>query len=77
MPSTSSLTSVEKALIKKHAPSSSSSDKILTAAIGRVYYSWPDPTKWSFSGIAGAVVFGWGTRGGWIKVVDLAVCSLL
>ncbi|KAI5478643.1 actin regulatory protein [Pseudohyphozyma bogoriensis] len=72
MPSTSSLTSSEKALIKKHAPVSSASDKILTAAIGRVYYAFPDPAKWSFSGISGAVVFGWGSNGGWLKVVDLA-----
>lgn len=77
MPSTSTLTSSEKALIKKHAPITSSSDKILTAAIGRIYYSYPDPAKWSYSGISGAIVFGWGTQGGWLKVVDLAVSALL
>lgn len=72
MPSTSSLTSAEKSLIKKNAPQASG-DKILTAAIGRVYYAYPEPSKWSFSGISGAVVFGWGSQGGWLKVVDLAV----
>ncbi|PRQ72219.1 hypothetical protein AAT19DRAFT_9558 [Rhodotorula toruloides] len=71
MPSHSSLTSSEKSLIKKHAPSSSG-DKIHSAAIGRIYYAFPDPTKWSYSGISGAVVFGWGQAGGWLKVVDLA-----
>ncbi|ORY88279.1 hypothetical protein BCR35DRAFT_317612 [Leucosporidium creatinivorum] len=71
MPSTSTLTSSEKSLIKKHAPTSSG-DKILTAAIGRIYYAFPDPVKWSYSGISGAVVFGWGGNGGWLKVVDLA-----
>lgn len=74
MPSTSSLTSNEKSLIKKHAIQASG-DKILTAAIGRVYYAYPDPAKWSFSGINGAIVFGWGGQGGWLKVVDLAVSS--
>lgn len=72
MPSTSTLTSAEKSLIKKHAPTSSG-DKILTAAIGRIYYAFPDPVKWSYSGISGAVVFGWGSYGGWLKVIDLAV----
>lgn len=72
MPSTSTLTSTEKSLIKKHAPTSSG-DKILTAAIGRIYYAYPDPVKWSFSGLSGAVVFGWGNAGGWLKVIDLAV----
>ncbi|CEQ39365.1 SPOSA6832_00897 [Sporobolomyces salmonicolor] len=71
MPSTSTLTSSEKSLIKKHAPVGSG-DKIHAAAIGRVYYAFPDPAKWSYSGISGAVVFGWGQQGGWLKVVDLA-----
>lgn len=74
MPSHSSLTSSEKSLIKKHAPTSSG-DKIHSAAIGRIYYAFPDPTKWSYSGISGAVVFGWGQAGGWLKVVDLAVSA--
>lgn len=72
MPSSSTLTSSEKALVKKHAPSGAG-DKIHAAAIGRIYYAYPDPAKWSFSGISGAVVFGWGSAGGWLKVVDLAV----
>ncbi|GJN93312.1 hypothetical protein Rhopal_006359-T1 [Rhodotorula paludigena] len=71
MPSTSSLTSSEKSLIKKHA-ATGASDKIHAAAIGRIYYAYPDPAKWSYSGISGAVVFGWGSAGGWLKVVDLA-----
>lgn len=73
MPSTSTLTSSEKAAIKKYAPVASSNDKILTAAIGRIYYAYPDPAKWSYSGISGAIVFGWGSNGGWLKMVDLAV----
>ncbi|GAA5939254.1 Wiskott-Aldrich syndrome protein [Sporobolomyces koalae] len=71
MPSTSTLTSSEKALIKKHGPIGSG-DKIHAAAIGRVYYAYPDPAKWSYSGISGAIVFGWGQGGGWLKVIDLA-----
>ncbi|SCV69221.1 BQ2448_2241 [Microbotryum intermedium] len=71
MPSTSTLTSNEKALIKKHAPSAPG-DKIHTAAVARVFYAFPDPAKWSYSGISGALVFGWGSQGGWLKVIDLA-----
>ncbi|GAA6044967.1 hypothetical protein JCM8097_005665 [Rhodosporidiobolus ruineniae] len=71
MPSTSSLTSSEKSLIKKHAPTGPG-DKIHTAAIARVYYAYPDPAKWSYSGLSGALVFGWGQGGGWLKLVDLA-----
>ncbi|GAA5984649.1 hypothetical protein JCM10908_003440 [Rhodotorula pacifica] len=71
MPSTSSLTSHEKSLVKKYAPTAHH-DKIHAAAIARIYYAYPDPAKWSYSGIAGAVTFGWGANGGWIKVIDLA-----
>lgn len=71
MPGSSTLTSTEKALIKKHAPSGQN-DKIHAAAIGRVYYAFPDPSRWQYSGISGAVVFGWGAQGGWLRVVDLA-----
>ncbi|GAA5824313.1 hypothetical protein JCM5353_007018 [Sporobolomyces roseus] len=71
MPSTSTLTSSEKSLIKKHGPTGSG-DKIHAAAIGRVYYAYPDPARWSYSGISGAITFGWGQGGGWLKVIDLA-----
>ncbi|GAA6022846.1 hypothetical protein JCM11491_007016, partial [Sporobolomyces phaffii] len=71
MPSHSSLTSSEKSLIKKHGPTGAG-DKIHAAAIGRIYYAYPDPAKWSYSGISGAVAFGWGQSGGWLKVIDLA-----
>ncbi|GAA5874194.1 hypothetical protein JCM16303_005768 [Sporobolomyces ruberrimus] len=71
MPSNSTLTSSEKSLIKKHGPTGSG-DKIHAAAIGRIYYAYPDPAKWSYSGISGAVAFGWGQGGGWLKVIDLA-----
>ncbi|BGP19598.1 hypothetical protein JCM10213_002861 [Rhodosporidiobolus nylandii] len=71
MPSTSSLTSTEKSVIKR-AALSGPGDKIHAAAICRVYYAYPDPAKWSYSGISGACVFGWGQGGGWLKVVDLA-----
>jgi hypothetical protein len=73
MPSTSTLTSTEKSLIKKYAIISSANDKIITATIARIYYAWPDPAKWSYSGIAGALVFGWGEKGGWIRIIDLVV----
>lgn len=75
MPSHSSITSAEKTLIKKHA--ASATDKILSGAIGRVYYAYPDPSKWSWAGgLEGAIVFGntsKGSGGFWFKVVDITV----
>jgi hypothetical protein len=71
MPSTSTLTSSEKSLIKKSLPLLSG-EKIHSAAIARVYYAFPSPSKWSYSGLSGALVFGWGPQGGWLKLVDLA-----
>lgn len=62
--------------LRTHLQLGSRTLAVLTAAIGRIYYAWPDPSKWSYSGISGAVVFGWGTTGGWLKVVDLAVSTL-
>jgi len=55
MPVQSSFNSDEKAKIKTHI--SSSSYKIQTAAFARIYFAYPDPHKWSYGGLQGAVVF--------------------
>ena len=70
MPSTSTLTSTEKQLVKTHAVPGSN-DKILSVAIARIYHAAPE---WQFTGLFGALVFGW-TKGahGWLRLVDLAV----
>lgn len=72
MPSNSSITAVEKALIKKHA--SNSTDKILSAAIARIYVASPDPQSWRYTGLEGALAFGntsKGRGGFWFKMIDV------
>ncbi|KXN82939.1 hypothetical protein AN958_02022 [Leucoagaricus sp. SymC.cos] len=54
MPAQSSLTSDEKIKIKNAIPASS--NKIFSAAVARIYYAYPDPHHWSYTGLQGAVV---------------------
>ncbi|GAB1528435.1 hypothetical protein RhiTH_011629 [Rhizoctonia solani] len=71
MPSASTITASEKATVKQHLPSSTT--KIHTATVARVYYAHPNPNEWSYSGIQGALAFvSDKVRGGfWWRVVDL------
>lgn len=55
MPSQSTLTKDEKDKVKAAVPSSSF--KVQTAALARIYYAYPDPRAWSYSGIQGALAF--------------------
>ncbi|PLW14604.1 hypothetical protein PCANC_20418 [Puccinia coronata f. sp. avenae] len=74
MPSSSSFTASEKAIIKHVLPSDH--HKILAAGLCRIYYAYPDPNKWSYTGLSGALVFGRPTSGiagsFWFKLIDLA-----
>ncbi|KAL7006995.1 hypothetical protein EMMF5_003579 [Cystobasidiomycetes sp. EMM_F5] len=67
MPSHSTLNSEEKDKIKR----SIQSGKIVAAAIARIYYAYPEPDEWSYSGVEGALVFGSQDNGFWLRVVDL------
>ncbi|KAG0143629.1 hypothetical protein CROQUDRAFT_660974 [Cronartium quercuum f. sp. fusiforme G11] len=73
MPSSSSFTAAEKATIKKTLPNSY--HKILAAGFCRIYYAYPDPNRWSFTGLSGALVFGRSTSNSsgqfWFKLVDV------
>lgn len=55
MPSQSTLNSDEKARVKNVV--STSSSKIFFAALARIYYAYPQPNKWSYAGLQGALVF--------------------
>ena len=73
MPSTSTLTSTEKQLVKTHAIPNLN-DKILSVAIARIYHAVP---QWQFTGLFGALTFGWSKGGqGWLRLIDLAVLTL-
>jgi neural Wiskott-Aldrich syndrome protein len=69
MPST--LTSDDKAKIKRAIPKAS--NKILTAAVARLYVAFPDPGQWKHTGIAGAVVLSKDNVGDtyFLKIVDV------
>jgi neural Wiskott-Aldrich syndrome protein len=55
MPSVSTLSDEEKGKVKNAIPKSS--NKIQTAALGRIYYAHPNPNEWSYSGLQGALAF--------------------
>ena len=65
------LNSEDKAKIKRAIPKSS--NKILTASVARLYVSFPDPQKWRFTGLSGALVLAKDTVGNtyFLKLVDV------
>ncbi|KNZ75963.1 Wiskott-Aldrich syndrome like protein [Termitomyces sp. J132] len=69
MPSQSMLSSEEKTKVKASVHGS----KVLHAARARVYYAYPDPIKWSYAGLQGAIAFvkDGSTGASFFKLVDL------
>ena len=57
MPSQSTLSSDEKAKVKSAIPVSSTTNKIFFATLARIYYAYPNPNEWSYSGLQGAIAF--------------------
>ncbi|KAJ9473854.1 Proline-rich protein LAS17 [Pseudozyma hubeiensis] len=55
MPSSSTISSSDKSKVKSAIPSSS--NKIITATVGRVYAAHPTPSQWSYTGVEGAIAF--------------------
>jgi hypothetical protein len=52
MPSPSTITDDHRKKIKAVVPT-----KILAASLARIYYSYPQPNKWCYTGLQGALVF--------------------
>ncbi|KAK1926970.1 actin regulatory protein [Papiliotrema laurentii] len=73
MPSHSILSADDKAKIKKAIPTSSSTNKIVTAAVARVYQAHENASSWTYAGAEGALVFcADKAKGGlWFRIVDL------
>lgn len=70
MPAQSTLTSEEKTKVKNAV--NSPANKIFTAALARIYYAYPKPDEWSYSGLQGALAFVKDTQGVLsLKLVDL------
>ncbi|KAK4684576.1 neural Wiskott-Aldrich syndrome protein, partial [Tremellales sp. Uapishka_1] len=74
MPSVTTLTADDKAKVKKAIPTSSSTNKIVTAAVARIYQAKEGASTWSYSGSEGALVLvADRAKGGlWFRVVDRA-----
>lgn len=53
MPSSSTLSTNDRNIIKSVIPSST---KILAASLARIYFAYPDPHSWSYSGLQGALL---------------------
>ncbi|EJT99601.1 PH domain-like protein, partial [Dacryopinax primogenitus] len=66
------ISSDDKAKIKSTLPTST--NKVSTAALARVYYAYPDPSYWSYAGFEGglALVFDKGRNSNWFKLIDLS-----
>ena len=75
MPAHSTLSSSDKDRIKATFPSANY--KILTATLARVYYAYPSPDDWSYTGLQGALTLvSDKIKGGfWLRLVDLMVSS--
>ncbi|KAJ3753703.1 hypothetical protein EV360DRAFT_53006 [Lentinula raphanica] len=55
MPSQSTLSADDKAKVKSAIPVSAATNKIVYATLARVYYAHPDPNKWAYAGLQGAL----------------------
>ncbi|KAF7324836.1 hypothetical protein MKEN_00525500 [Mycena kentingensis (nom. inval.)] len=68
MPSQSTLNNDEKAKVK-----AAITDKISFATLARIYYAYPDPNKWSYAGLQGAIAFvkDPAKNAHWFRMVDL------
>lgn len=54
MPSTSTLSAEEKSKVKHCV--AAPTFKVIFAALARIYYAYPEPHKWSYAGLQGALV---------------------
>lgn len=75
MPASSTISSSDKSKVKSALPSSS--NKILTATVARVYVAYPSQISWSYTGVEGALAFVRDLTKNtfYLRVVDLKVSS--
>lgn len=74
------LNDADKEIVKRFVPKQS--NKIQAVAVARLYVAHPDPRKWTYTGLQGAVVLANDLVGNtyWLKMVDISVsafCTLL
>lgn len=75
MPASTTLSPDDKLKVKKAVPKSS--NKIITAAVARIYHAPPGADDWTYAEQEGALVFcadkASGKAGLWFRMVDLTV----
>ncbi|KAI0072482.1 WH1-domain-containing protein, partial [Panus rudis PR-1116 ss-1] len=72
MPAQTTLSTEDKNKVKLSIPASS--NKIHYAALGRIYYAYPNPREWSYTGLQGAITFTKDHNRGadYFRMVDLS-----
>jgi hypothetical protein len=63
----------DKNTVKRFVPKQS--NKIQAVAVARLYVAYPDPTKWTYTGLQGAIILCNDLVGNtyWLKMVDISV----
>lgn len=67
------LSDADKETVKRNVPKPS--NKILAVAVARLYVAYPDPQRWTYTGVQGAAVLCNDLVGRtfWLKMVDVSV----
>jgi len=70
------LTEDDKETVKRFVPKQT--NKIQAVAVARLYVAYPDRSKWTYTGLQGAIVLANDLVGNtyWIKMVDISVSPL-
>jgi hypothetical protein len=67
------LSEADKETVKRQVPKAS--NKIQAVAVARLYIAYPNPNKWTDTGLQGAAVLSNDLVGNtyWVKLVDVSV----
>lgn len=67
------LSDADKETVKRFVPKQN--NKIQAVAVARLYVAYPDPLRWTYTGLQGAVVLANDLVGNtyWLKMVDISV----
>ena len=65
----------DRETVKRFVPKSS--NRIQAVAVARLFVAYPNRSKWSYTGLQGAVVLANDLVGNtfWLKMVDISVCQ--
>ena len=67
----------DKNTVKRVVPKQS--NKIQAVGVARLYVAYPNRSKWTYTGLQGAIVLANDLVGNtyWLKLVDVSVCTLV